>query len=810
MADDVHTRKAWNDSADARDSASTPTPSPDFDGIPSTRITKWTISGEQLLGSQIDNFRVEGIVAQGGFGLVCKATDVKLNRVVALKFLKNRLDEKHFQLFEREARILARLGKEPSIVEVYAWGEYQGYNYFAMEYLPLTADAILQKHPTGLNPARAIEIVADCAEALASAHREGIVHRDIKPPNILLDSEEGRAKLADFGLSRILESTESIIGGTISGSPPYMSPEQASAEPADHRSDIFSLGVSLYELLCGKRPFEAASSGEYLENIRNNIRVPLAKRRVNLPPNVIQAVERATRHAPKDRFQSAEEFACVLRGILATLPDYVETTISGRVGTRFGQRVRFLRKPILWGLAAVLVFVSGLWFTTSRPLPEITTDLKVADAALDQGDAVAAAARYQKILAKDPASDPARYGLAYAFLRQGKLDDAAGAFADLNNESLRVEGNAAVAYAENGAEAAPVVEKAVGNAQTAYLQALGCAIELDLAQYSKVVSVGKGLQDASFPFEWQRAELLQALGQAYYRLGNFADAKAIFSRLKPLTSSAPEVANAYLRLANARLDEQLQDKALTRAAEIRDLIDSGAVPVMEDQWSSRPLTFVLLPVEANPSDYANRSGLVDVLPMLLGEELESRTALNLVDRELIGEVLAEQKLSALLSQQAGQLEFGRILGARLIMRCIFGRLGGSEFVKAKVVDAETGEEVIVPRVDLQRSTSPDALLGTLADEIGHAVKQHYPLRARLTREGDRARIDIGSSEGVQPAMRFQIAVGADRSTLIPDRLAIVEEPVDVESAHVRVDGFSPADIPEDGLYVVQQNVTEQR
>ena len=244
---------------------------------------------DPLIGAHVGNYRIVSVLGGGGFGTVYMAEDTKLNRNVALKFLRNPLESKHRELFEREAKAIAKLSKHRAIVQIYEWSEYQGQSYFALEYVESSADKLLAQHPEGLSVTQAMQIVADVAEGLDYAHEQGILHRDVKPANILIETEDGAAKISDFGLTRFYDSSLASTTGGISGSPPYMSPEQASGGRVDRRSDVFSLGTTLYELLCGQRPFTGATQFEVLDRIRRDKRVPLRKHKPDLPGFLLPA-----------------------------------------------------------------------------------------------------------------------------------------------------------------------------------------------------------------------------------------------------------------------------------------------------------------------------------------------------------------------------------------------------------------------------------------------------------------------------------------------------------------------------------------
>lgn len=313
----------------------------------------------ELAGTRIDNYEIICSIGRGGFGTVYKARDVKLGRDVALKFLHHSPSRMNRHLFEREARALAALSKHSAIVQVYAWGEYEGHNYFVMEYIESSTSKLLRSFPDGLPWHLAVKIVADCAEALAYAHRHSILHRDIKPGNILVETDDYHAKLADFGMAKFYEISEATLSGHISGSPPYMSPEQASGKLLDHRSDIFSLGVTLYELLCGRQPFGAGTSEEVITRIRQDEKAPLEKQREDLPSEIVDIANRAMAHEPDARYPSASMFAQDLRKVLNTTGDTPSSALNDR-----HERPRPASR-MKWALAAMaaVVFLTGLAVT---------------------------------------------------------------------------------------------------------------------------------------------------------------------------------------------------------------------------------------------------------------------------------------------------------------------------------------------------------------------------------------------------------------------------------------------------------------
>jgi serine/threonine protein kinase len=251
--------------SDSRNSATRPAPSYEDDPLApppdEPRFRQPAVAGE--LG-RIAGYRVQKVLGKGGMGAVYLALDESLNRRVALKVMLPRfaVDAHSSERFRREARAAAAV-KHENVVTVYQVGEDCGVPFIAMEYLsgyPL--DEYLQRKGR-LNVAQALRVGAEAAAGLAAAHAVGLVHRDIKPANLWLEAPHGRIKILDFGLARPVEVSSQAGGltrtGVVLGTPAYMSPEQAAGDPLDHRTDLFSLGVVLYQLVTGRRPFERSS-----------------------------------------------------------------------------------------------------------------------------------------------------------------------------------------------------------------------------------------------------------------------------------------------------------------------------------------------------------------------------------------------------------------------------------------------------------------------------------------------------------------------------------------------------------------------
>jgi eukaryotic-like serine/threonine-protein kinase len=268
--------------------------------------------------TKIGRYKILGELGRGAMGIVYKAEDPNLDRIVALKtiILEAEGRDEYRKRFFLEAKAAGKLN-HPNVVTTFDCGDHDGMAYLAMELLEGT-DLRTRLTSEGVTAAEAVEIARQVAEGLAYAHARGVVHRDIKPANIMLDAQ-GRAKIMDFGLARMRLADHKTTTGMVLGTPRYMSPEQIGGEPVDARSDIFSLGIVLYEMLTGTRLF----SGEGIEQVQHSIAnvdpVPPTRVTPTLPAMLDFVVARALKKDPAVRYQDARELAADLTTCLAEL-----------------------------------------------------------------------------------------------------------------------------------------------------------------------------------------------------------------------------------------------------------------------------------------------------------------------------------------------------------------------------------------------------------------------------------------------------------------------------------------------------------
>jgi serine/threonine protein kinase/Tfp pilus assembly protein PilF len=287
-------------------------------------------------GVRVGNYMVEGRIGAGGMGEIFLAQDMSLHRKAVLKFLPEQLasDEQFRERMIREARSAAALN-HPNIVTIYEIGEFQTRPFIAMEYL---TGKPLSEYCGKVQTQEALSLAAQICDGLRVAHDAGVIHRDIKPSNILVD-DDGRAKILDFGLAAVGDDSNLTRTGTTLGTASYMAPEQARGEQVDRRSDIFAVGVVLYELISGVSPFNRGNLASTIHAVVYDRVDPIASRSSDCPIELQRIVEKALEKEPEARYQSMQDMLSDLRK-LYTSSDISQVITSSIIAVR--DRVRSL------------------------------------------------------------------------------------------------------------------------------------------------------------------------------------------------------------------------------------------------------------------------------------------------------------------------------------------------------------------------------------------------------------------------------------------------------------------------------------
>jgi serine/threonine-protein kinase len=271
----------------------------------------WT--GQTLAG----RYLIDDLVGHGGMSSVYKANDANLKRVVAVKLIHQHLtgDADFLRRFESEAEAVAQL-RHSNIIQVFDFSQDEGQYFMIMEFVPGESlqERLVRLNDAGrrLTPDEVVKIAAGVCDAVEYAHKRGTIHRDVKPANILL-SVQGEAILTDFGLAKLAGGTQHTAAGAVMGTALYMSPEQIRGEQVDHRTDVYALGVTLFEMLSGRPPYVADSAMTVLMMHLNDPLPDLREISTDAPPDLIAIVEKALAKDPGGRYSTAAEMASAIR-----------------------------------------------------------------------------------------------------------------------------------------------------------------------------------------------------------------------------------------------------------------------------------------------------------------------------------------------------------------------------------------------------------------------------------------------------------------------------------------------------------------
>lgn len=315
-------------------------------------------------GAKLGRYEIRSKLGEGGMGEVYRARDPKIERDVAIKVLPDEFSAhpSRLQRFEQEVRAAGRLN-HPNILAIHDVDLHNGAPFVVYELL--VGQTLRERFADGLlNSRKVVDFTLQMAHGLAAAHDKGIVHRDLKPENIFV-TDDDRVKILDFGLAKLFEHMDhgqaqtdvptrkvNTSPGTVMGTVGYMSPEQVLGEQVDHRSDIFSLGIVLYEMLSGERPFQGPSAVETLNAILKEDPPELSNRNVNVQPSIERVMRRCLEKKPEQRFQSVRDFAFALETVTQptrSSPTPIEVSLT---------KSRVTREQIAWGVALLLLLAT--------------------------------------------------------------------------------------------------------------------------------------------------------------------------------------------------------------------------------------------------------------------------------------------------------------------------------------------------------------------------------------------------------------------------------------------------------------------
>ncbi|MBI3872568.1 MAG: protein kinase [candidate division Zixibacteria bacterium] len=310
-----------------------------------------------MIGRTISHYHITRKLGAGGMGEVYLATDTKLNRPVALKFLPEGLsrDPEARARLLREAQAASQLNHS-NILTIYGVEEADGRDFIVMEYIEGTAlGSAVESKAASLD--RVLDLAIQMGEGLDKAHRAGIVHRDLKPANILIDAD-GRAKILDFGLAKLRGAGKLTQTGSTTGTAAYMSPEQAQGAEADARSDLFSFGVVLYEMIAGRPPFSGDHQAAMAYAIVNENPEPLARYKADVPVELQRLITKCLAKFPSERYQSAADLVADLRALRTAI--HVSSPRSAIVAP-MKRRSRLVAALVVAGLAILAAGTAVVW-----------------------------------------------------------------------------------------------------------------------------------------------------------------------------------------------------------------------------------------------------------------------------------------------------------------------------------------------------------------------------------------------------------------------------------------------------------------
>ncbi|MBP9089828.1 serine/threonine protein kinase [bacterium] len=354
--------------------------SPELERCPTDNSLLAVVRRDPFIGKLIaDKYQIVEVLGMGGFATVYKAEQKGLRRLVAIKILHAEFVDKPDKIrrFQHEAESISTL-VHPNVAAVYDYGVLpEGQPYLAMELAPGTTLSDVLTHSKRLDSERAVKIFLQACDGIAAAHAIGLIHRDIKPSNILLDrAEDGSdtVKILDFGLAKVVSdeggTRENLtMTGEVLGTPAYMSPEQCTGGAIDFRTDIYSFGCVMYEVLSGRLPIEGDNSYEMMNKHINEAPLSLSKSGATVPPRLVKIVAKSLEKDPADRFGNFEDLKDSLQGIEPSITAELKEILFSGSNIKLSKRKRSLKKKVLlsfWCCILLAMSAAGLVYYENR------------------------------------------------------------------------------------------------------------------------------------------------------------------------------------------------------------------------------------------------------------------------------------------------------------------------------------------------------------------------------------------------------------------------------------------------------------
>jgi len=723
----------------------------------------------------LGKYRLIKLLGRGGMGYIYLAEHTDLRKLVAIKVISEKLSDRpqFLDLFKREARSAAKL-QHPNIARVFDYGQEKGKCFYVMDYVEGTSLAEIIESSAPLPLKRALAIFKEILEALGHAHKSGIIHRDIKPSNILID-QASSVKLLDFGLARSIYGEDGLTtaGQSPGGTPSYMSPEQRKGEATDARTDIYSAGVTLFEMLTGTLPRDVTSPRERLLSVLKRSANPLQKvRSSQIADIVMKCLDDVSR-----RYASAEE---------------VLTDVE-RIERRLQQQRWFFRS------AAGAVAATGLGVVVVLLLTAPKTQATDAARHLEDKDFPKAATLFSNLCKRNPSDVKTRYGLGLSYIGMGKLEAAESEFRKIAQASGRrttadEEGLARVAYVRKDEEQVlGQYKKAVetGKEHTLIYVTMG-DLYLLRNQLDKAVEEYEKALGRQPIFRFQLAEAYAGLGKAYARRGDLDEGLSSLRHAERVRPSDAEIASAtaYVLMRKGEYDEALREvekaastnpkddlsaflKAeIARRADadehrrisqlVDDLINKAEkTPPRftgeQDRWESRPMALAILDLKKADFAFA-REGQYEMLMFNLARAINEAGRVSVVEREVIEELLRELKIgtSDLADPQAA-LALRKILPAGLIATGTLRSHNSRFAVDLRLAETETSKlSIWLSQVQKENEALPE-FAHRLAKTLSAKVASTYPLRATITTlHTKQATLNIGARHGLAVGTQMHV------------------------------------------------------